>query len=109
MLIGVPPFYYENSEAIVIQLILENTLVFPKFVPLSSPVKDLILSLLKTDKSQRIGFNSLDDIRKHPWFDNFDWREHKRYPPSNRQDDQSMSILDAATRRVKSDYSPVEL
>ena len=49
ILVGVPPFYYENNEKIMIQLILEGKIFFPKFLSISEPAKDLIVKLLQTN------------------------------------------------------------
>lgn len=46
ILVGVPPFYYENNEKIMIQLIFEAKVFFPKFIGISNEAKELIVSLL---------------------------------------------------------------
>ena len=37
--------------------------------------KDLIVNLLKKDPSERLGFNSIEDIKSHSFFENIDWDE----------------------------------
>lgn len=69
ILVGVPPFYYENNEQIMIQLILEAKVFFPKFISISDSAKELIVLLLQTDKNNRIGAGAdgLKEIQQHKW------------------------------------------
>lgn len=68
MIVGVPPFYYDGSQEVTISLILANHLEFPKFIPISSEVKNLLELLLHSDPQKRIGVsNGIEEFKAHPW------------------------------------------
>lgn len=63
VLVGKPPYEAKDVKA-TYQRILANEYSFPTNIPLSSEVKDLIVSMLKSDPKER---PSLDYIESHPF------------------------------------------
>lgn len=72
MLSGTPPFYAENRKELF-QRIAYAKLKAPNFF--SSNVNDLLDKLLQKDPTKRLGYgpDDAEAIKKHPWFDGFDW------------------------------------
>jgi serine/threonine protein kinase len=72
MLIGLPPFWDENREA-VYQKVLNDRVFFPFL--LSAEAEDLILSLLDRDPTTRLGAGPEDfeEIKAHPFFAGLFW------------------------------------
>lgn len=73
MLVGYPPFFSDDSS-ITCQKILhwKKTLVIPAEANLSDEAIDLIQKLI-TDADKRLGRNGVDEIKTHPFFNDFDW------------------------------------
>lgn len=80
MLVGYPPFYSEDS-AVTCQKIIswKKVLRIPHEPELSPEAIDLILKLLR-DPSDRLGAQSAEDIKSHPFFKGTDW-EHIHSQP----------------------------
>ena len=73
MLCGIPPFYCENNEKMY-ELIMHADLKFPKKIPLSDEVKDLLKKLLIKKQNNRFGAtNGFNEIKEHPFFSGFDF------------------------------------
>lgn len=76
---AIPPFN-GNSPSEVFQNILKCNIKWPEFddeeeesLYISPEAKDLILKLLVLDPTKRLGYNSIDEIKFHPYFDDLDW------------------------------------
>lgn len=69
---GFPPFYDENPSNTGKKVMKGSYSIPPNF---SRPLVDLVSQLL-TNQSQRLGRTQggTRKIRKHPWFDEFDWQ-----------------------------------
>lgn len=79
MLAGFTPFYDDAGPTQMYSKILAGKLSFPHFV--SPAAQNLIASLLQTKPTRRLGvlLGGADVIKKHSWFDGFDWNAlHKR-------------------------------
>ena len=72
MLTGLPPFYTPNREELF-EKIKYYTLKYPPY--LSPNVRNLLEGLFKKEPDKRLGGGPGDaeDIKKHPWFEGFDW------------------------------------
>ncbi|PWN51721.1 Pkinase-domain-containing protein [Violaceomyces palustris] len=74
MLAGYPPFY-DQKPIRIYEKILQNQISFPDHIdPIS---RDLIRSLLTTDRSKRLGNlrGGAGDVKNHTWFQGVDWAE----------------------------------
>ena len=47
----------------------------PYFNIFSADSKSLLQQLLVQDPRRRLGFNGIDEIKSHPFFDGIDWSE----------------------------------
>ncbi|GBP05935.1 Rho-associated protein kinase 2 [Eumeta japonica] len=73
MLIGDPPFYADSLVGTYGKIMdHKNSLHFPDDVEISNEAKSLIRALL-TDRTKRLGRNSVEEIKKHPFFINDQW------------------------------------
>lgn len=73
MLIGDPPFYADSLVGTYGKIMdHRNSLQFPDDVEISKEAKSLIRGLL-TDRTKRLGRNSVDEIKQHPFFINDQW------------------------------------
>jgi serine/threonine protein kinase len=74
MLVGMPPFYDENSNKLY-RAILEAELVFPRVI--GPQGKDLLSKLLERDGTKRLGSGPDDykEIQAHPFFAALDWKK----------------------------------
>ena len=81
MLCGLPPFYSSDRKALLRSIQIEAPDFDKPF--LSAEAKDLCAKLLHKDPEARLGFNSVDEIKSHPWFDGLIWKqiEEKKTPP----------------------------
>ena len=71
-IIGHLPFPTQDSNPYqVLDIIRSTKLVFPRFV--SKIIEDFIKKLLTFNPAKRLGHHSFADIKKHQWFDEFDW------------------------------------
>ena len=74
MLFGIPPFFNENVETMY-ELITNKELRFPKKFNVSDEAKDLLKKLLRKNQKERFGINGgFDEIRKHPFFSDMDFK-----------------------------------
>jgi serum/glucocorticoid-regulated kinase 2 len=85
MMVGLPPFYNRdrNTEK-MFAAIQSKDVAFSSKVTLSADAKDFILQLLKKTPEDRLGFKGSDEIKRHKWFGNIDWKllnERKVNPP----------------------------
>lgn len=76
MITGKPPFRSHNLFSLM-ETIEQKNIMFPLNFP--EDAKDLCLSLLQTSESKRLGFNTINEIKAHKFFEgiNFDnvWSE----------------------------------
>ncbi|CAH0748735.1 unnamed protein product [Diatraea saccharalis] len=73
MLIGDPPFYADSLVGTYGKIMdHRNSLQFPDDIEISKEAKSLIRGLL-TDRTRRLGKNSVDEIKQHPFFVNDQW------------------------------------
>jgi len=70
MLTGLPPFYSQNIN-IMYQKILNGDLRFPSYV--GPEAQSLLEGLLTRDVDKRLGSQSSDDVKRHPFFKEIDW------------------------------------
>ncbi|KAL1494849.1 hypothetical protein ABEB36_010370 [Hypothenemus hampei] len=70
MLVGETPFYADSLLGTYNKIMYhESNLIFPEEVEISNEAKSLIQGLL-CDRTQRLGRNSVDEIKNHPFFKN---------------------------------------
>eukprot|EP01017_Pseudomicrothorax_dubius_P044262 TRINITY_DN7461_c0_g2_i1.p1 TRINITY_DN7461_c0_g2~~TRINITY_DN7461_c0_g2_i1.p1 ORF type:complete len:839 (-),score=239.52 TRINITY_DN7461_c0_g2_i1:1-2517(-) len=76
LIVGDPPFAAETQEQ-VFDNIKELRLTWPRIAreedAMSPEAQDLIQKLLASDPKKRLGYNSIDEIKKHPFFEGIDW------------------------------------
>ena len=81
MLIGYPPFWNSEDTPQTTYYKLKNFkkyLEIPeKYIKISPEAKKLILDFL-CDAKNRLGKNGIDEIKKHPFFKNFDWENVRK-------------------------------
>jgi len=78
MLVGYPPFCSETPTETYRKIMnWKETLQFPPDAQLSPAARDLIERLL-CESSKRIGLNSVDEIKKHPFFKGIDWENLRK-------------------------------
>lgn len=71
--VGIPPFYDANPNDMY-NKIQRGILRFPPF--LSEQCKAIIVALLNRTPEKRLGsFNDVEDIKNHPYYENFDWNK----------------------------------
>ncbi len=70
MLVGDTPFYADSLVGTYGKIMdHKNSLHFPEDVEISKEARHLICSFL-TDRSQRLGRNGVNEIKRHPFFQN---------------------------------------
>jgi Rho-associated protein kinase 1 len=73
MLVGDTPFYADSLVGTYGKIFdFKNSLKFPAEVELSHNAKSLIKAFL-TDQHHRLGRSGIDDIKRHPFFENDQW------------------------------------
>eukprot|EP01091_Cochliopodium_minus_P000948 TRINITY_DN1083_c0_g2_i4.p1 TRINITY_DN1083_c0_g2~~TRINITY_DN1083_c0_g2_i4.p1 ORF type:complete len:473 (+),score=130.33 TRINITY_DN1083_c0_g2_i4:241-1659(+) len=75
MIVGVPPFYDKNRNAIF-KNILNNKVLFPEECHFDHPTIILISKLLEKRPSQRLGYSDISDLKEHVWFEEIHWEGH---------------------------------
>lgn len=81
MLTGLPPFYSTDRNKMYMDIV-ESELEYPSY--LNPVVIDLLEGLLQKDQTKRMNFESIDEIKKHPWCADVDWSsliDKKQTPP----------------------------
>lgn len=113
MLIGDPPFYADSLVGTYGKIMdHRNSLQFPDDVEISKDAKSLIRGLL-TDRTKRLGKNSVDEIKKHPFFYNDQWsfdNLRESVPPvvpELSSDDDTRNFDDIEKSEVLDDSFPV--
>ncbi|XP_054707053.1 rho-associated protein kinase 2-like [Uloborus diversus] len=73
MLFGDTPFYSESLVGTYAKIMdFANSLHFPDDVMISKEAKNLICAFL-TERMERLGRNGIEDIKRHPFFQNDQW------------------------------------
>jgi serine/threonine kinase 38 len=74
MLVGYPPFF-SDEPSVTCQKILhwKKTFAIPSEANLSHNAQDILRKMI-SDPEVRLGRNGVDEIKKHPFFDGFDWQ-----------------------------------
>jgi serum/glucocorticoid-regulated kinase 2 len=70
MLIGLPPFYTNDRQQLFDKIKFASP-AYPAF--LSPKAKNLLESLLKKTADKRLGYDSNNPVRNHPWFEDVNW------------------------------------
>lgn len=73
MLVGYPPFF-SDEPSITCQKILQwkKTFSIPPEANLSPAATDILRKMI-ADPETRLGRNGVEEIKNHPFFENFDW------------------------------------
>jgi cGMP-dependent protein kinase len=69
---GVPFGEEEEDPYIIYEKVLEHKLVYPSWVDKKLPAKPMIEQLLSKNPAMRTG-GSIENLKKHAWFHDFDW------------------------------------
>lgn len=73
MLVGYPPFFSENPSDTCQKIVKwKQHFTIPLDANLSPEAESLIRKMVATSES-RLGYGGADEIKKHPFFRNFDW------------------------------------
>ena len=73
MLFGYAPFCSKDTNEVCYKVLHWNKfLEFPNNIKISNEAEDLIRKLINFD-NVRLGKNGAQEIKKHPFFNNFDW------------------------------------
>lgn len=73
MLVGETPFYADSLLGTYNKIMYhENNLTFPSEIEFSKEAKSLVQGLL-SDRTKRLGKNSVNEIKAHPFFINDQW------------------------------------
>lgn len=73
-LTGLPPFHEEKPRDTFARVIA-GSFDLSLLKDFSPEVQDLITKLLERNPQNRLGANSIEEIKRHPWFNGVDW-EH---------------------------------
>ena len=72
MLTGVAPFHCGDPNA-TFGKILTGIYDESELSDFSDECRDFIRRLLESDPKNRLGYNSIEEIERHPWFSGIDW------------------------------------
>lgn len=84
MLVGLPPFYDENTDEMY-RKILTESVHFPGPEVVPPAARDLLTRLLDKNAENRLGFKGgAAEIKMHYFFTGIDWRKllERKYEPS---------------------------
>ncbi|KAG8190216.1 hypothetical protein JTE90_011937 [Oedothorax gibbosus] len=82
MLVGQPPFYANTPAETQLKVInWETSLLIPKKAKVADEATDLILNLCCVAE-QRLGRNGIDEIKRHPFFRDIDFKRDLRKQPA---------------------------
>lgn len=74
---GCNPFNGISAEQTTCR-ILNQTPRIPDDIDCSHELRSFISKLLRHDPQSRLGWDGIDTIKNHPWFNDFDWDRHLR-------------------------------
>ena len=81
MLVGYAPFCSKETTEVCYKILhWEKYLEIPKKVKISKEAEDLIRKLIN-NSNVRLGKNGVDEIKKHPFFNDIDWDNIKNLKP----------------------------
>lgn len=92
-LVGIPPFHASTENETFKNILTGKMHPFEDqaeedenndeedVIEISNEAKDLILKLLEPDPSKRLGVNGVEEIRDHPWFDEFRGQDVDKIEP----------------------------
>lgn len=77
MMMGKLPYFASNLEDMK-KLIMANQVQIKKFIipkGWSQQAADFINKLIQRKQNKRLGYNDIDEIKKHPWLINTNWKK----------------------------------
>jgi serine/threonine protein kinase len=77
---GCPPFCGDTEQA-VFEKVMGGELEDDTLEECSDEVRDLIGKLLRQNPEERLGARSIEEIKRHPWFEGIDWDNLDQLPP----------------------------
>ena len=81
MLVGIPPFLSDTPQATCEKIVhYQKYLKIPDQIKISNEAEKLIFGFL-TESKKRLGINGIDEIKKKPFFKNFDWDKIRDMSP----------------------------
>ena len=81
MLVGIPPFLSDTPQATCEKIVhYQKYLKIPEQIKISNEAEKLIFGFL-TEPKKRLGINGIDEIKKKPFFKNFDWDKIRDMSP----------------------------
>ena len=81
MLVGIPPFLSDTPQATCEKIVhYQKYLKIPDQIKISNDAEKLIFGFL-TEPKKRLGINGIDEIKKKPFFKNFDWDKIRDMSP----------------------------
>ena len=81
MLVGYAPFCSKETSEVCYKILhWEKYLEIPKKVKISKEAEDLIRKLIN-NSNVRLGKNGVEEIKKHPFFNDIDWDNIKKSKP----------------------------
>ena len=81
MLVGIPPFLSDTPQATCEKIVhYQKYLKIPDQIKISNEAEKLIFGFL-TEPKKRLGINGIDEIKKKPFFKNFDWDKIRDMSP----------------------------
>lgn len=75
MLCGIPPFYDSVTNVIYNRILCEE-ITIPQIFSLKT--QDFLKRLLTKERTARLGYNGIEEIMQHPFFDGLDWEKLQR-------------------------------
>ena len=80
MLTGIPPFH-GNDEMDTFRRILIGAACWEELEDVSQEAVDFLHQLLIVNPEKRLGYKSIKQIMKHPWFNGVDWENVENLKP----------------------------
>ena len=81
MLVGIPPFLSDNPQSTCEKIVhYQKYLKIPEQIKISNEAEKIIFGFLSEPK-KRLGYNGIDEIKKKPFFKNFDWDKIRDMSP----------------------------
>ena len=81
MLVGIPPFLSDNPQSTCEKIVhYQKYLKIPEQIKISNEAEKIIFGFLSEPK-KRLGYNGIDEIKKKPFFKNFDWDKIREMSP----------------------------
>ncbi|THH27284.1 hypothetical protein EUX98_g6904 [Antrodiella citrinella] len=72
-LYGIPPFHDDSPEKVFENILSGHVAWHDDYVEISPEAKDFIQRLLTLDPARRLGSNSCEEVKEHPFFAGIDW------------------------------------